>query len=64
MGAWVRRPVYFGHSVVGVCRGMRQAEVTHFFSDGLLCVRAFNPITSEPTCSLLCMPLLLLSPCN
>lgn len=48
VGAWVRRPVYFGSSVVGVCRGMRQAEVTRFFSDGLLCVRAFDPITSEP----------------
>ncbi|BDA42645.1 probable protein ROS1A at C-terminar half [Coccomyxa sp. Obi] len=48
VGTWVRRPVYFGLSVVGVCRGMRQAEVTRFFSDGLLCVRAFDPITRFP----------------
>ncbi len=47
VGAWVRRPVYFGTSVAAVCRGMGQSEVTRFFLNGLLCVRAFDPITSE-----------------
>lgn len=42
MRTWKRRCVYFGASVVSVCRGMKQDEVTRFFGKGSMCVRSFD----------------------
>ena len=45
VATWRCRQVYCGASVVSVCRGMRQSEVAQLFSSGLLCVRAYKPLT-------------------
>ena len=45
VASWRPREVYCGASVVSVCRGMRQAQVARLFGAGLLCVRAYDPIT-------------------
>jgi hypothetical protein len=47
VASWRPRQVYCGASVVSVCRGMRQGQVAALFGAGLLCVRAYNPLTGE-----------------
>ena len=42
------RWVYFGHSAPGICRGMRQSEVSQLFNRGFVCVRAWDRVTGEP----------------
>ena len=42
------RWVYFGHSAPGICRGMRQSEVSQLFNRGFVCVRAWDRVTGGP----------------
>ena len=53
MSAWQQHSVYFGSTVVSVCRGMTTRQVAAFFDRGILCVRAYYPSTGEPVCLLL-----------
>lgn len=42
---WQQHSVYFGSTVVSVCRGMTTRQVAAFFARGILCVRAYDPST-------------------
>ena len=48
LGAWPQHTVYFGSTVVSVCRGMTTRQVAAFFARGVLCVRAYDPSTGQP----------------
>ena len=42
------RQVFFGHSVISICRGMTGGEVTAFFVDGFMCIRSWSALTGGP----------------
>ena len=48
LNKWQQHSVYFGSTVVSVCRGMTTRQVAAFFDRGILCVRAYYPSTGAP----------------